>query len=58
MSIFDILNLIPQGLQQQALDALVDFVSGQAKRLLGKQVSEKVQVRGDFSPRAYRRKAV
>lgn len=30
MSIFDILNLIPQSLQQQALDVLIDFVSEQA----------------------------
>ncbi|RLC76198.1 MAG: hypothetical protein DRJ03_11770 [Chloroflexi bacterium] len=43
MSFFDILNLIPQSLQQQILDTLVDFVSGQAKKLLGDQVSNKIK---------------
>jgi len=43
MSLFDVLNLIPQSLQQQILDALVDFVSGQAKKLLGDQVSNKIK---------------
>ena len=48
MSIFDILNLIPQSLQQQAVDALVDFVSGQAKKFLGEQVSGKItQLKSD-----------
>jgi LuxR family glucitol operon transcriptional activator len=43
MSLFDILDLIPKSLQQQALDALVDLVSGQAKKLLGEQASNKIK---------------
>jgi len=43
MSLFDILNLIPQGLQQEIVDSLVDFVSGQAEKFLGDQVAEKLK---------------
>jgi hypothetical protein len=43
MSVFDILKLIPQNLQQEIVDALVDFVSGQAKKLLGEQFSTKIK---------------
>ena len=43
MSLFDILKLIPQDLQQGIMDALVDFVSGKAKDFLGDQISEKIK---------------
>lgn len=43
MFLFDILNLIPQGLQQEIVDSLVDFVSGQAEKFLGDQVAEKLK---------------
>jgi len=43
MSLFDILNLIPQGLQQEIVDSLVDFVSGQAEKFLGEQVANKLK---------------
>jgi hypothetical protein len=43
MSFFDVLNLIPKDLQQAILDALVDFVSGQAEKVLGSQVSDVVK---------------
>jgi len=40
MSIFDILKLIPDSLQREIVDALVDLVSGQAEKLLGDQASD------------------
>ena len=43
MSISDILNLIPQNLQQEIVDALVALVSGQAKKFLGDQVSDVIK---------------
>ena len=43
MSIFDIVNLIPQGLQREIMDSLVDFVSKQAEKLVGQQVSDKIK---------------
>jgi len=43
MPLFDILSLIPQNLQREIVDALVDFVSGQAKKFLGDQVADKLK---------------
>jgi LuxR family glucitol operon transcriptional activator len=40
---FDILSLIPQSLKQQAADAAVDFVSDQAKKFLGDELSGKIK---------------
>jgi DNA helicase IV len=45
---FDILDLIPKHLKQQALDALVDFVSEQAKKYTGDEIAAKIkQLRSD-----------
>jgi tetratricopeptide (TPR) repeat protein len=45
---FDILGLIPKHLQQQALDTLVDFVSGQAKKYASDELAAKIkQLRSD-----------
>ena len=41
---FDVLGLIPQSLKQQALDALVNFVSEQAKKFAGDELAEKIKV--------------
>ena len=35
MPLFDVLGLIPQGLQRQIADSIVDFVSEQAEKFLG-----------------------
>ena len=43
MPLFDILSLIPSNLQREIVDALVDFVSGQAKKFLGDQVADKLK---------------
>ena len=43
MSVFDVLSLIPPSLRQQVLDALVGFVSKQAKKFLGDAVSDKIE---------------
>jgi hypothetical protein len=43
MSIFEILNLIPPGLEQKIVDALVGFVAEQAKKLLGDQAAQKIE---------------
>jgi LuxR family glucitol operon transcriptional activator len=40
MSILDILKLIPDSFQREIVDALVDLVSGQARKLLGDQASD------------------
>jgi hypothetical protein len=40
---FDITSLIPQSLKQQAVDAAVDFVSEQAKKFLGEELSSKIR---------------
>lgn len=39
----DILNFIPPSLQQQILTTLVDFISDQAKKLMGDQIAEEVK---------------
>ena len=39
MPLFDILGLIPPGLQRQIVDSLVDLVSEQAEKFLGDQVA-------------------
>jgi len=43
MSIFDVLKLIPDSLQREIMDALVDLVSGQARKLLGDQASDTIK---------------
>jgi len=43
VSVFDVLSLIPPSLRQQVLDALVGFVSKQAKKFLGDAVSDKIE---------------
>lgn len=39
----DLFDLIPQNLKQQALDTLVDVVSGQAKKLAGDELANKIK---------------
>jgi LuxR family glucitol operon transcriptional activator len=39
----DVLGLIPQSLKQQAMDISVSFVSDQAKKLLGEEVSSRIK---------------
>ena len=39
----DVLDLIPESLRLQAVDATVDFVSAQAKRFLGDDLSLKIK---------------
>jgi hypothetical protein len=54
MPLFDVLGLIPQGLQRQIVDSVVDFVSEQAEKYLGNQVADKLKnLRSDA---AFRRK--
>jgi hypothetical protein len=43
MPLFDVLGLIPQGLQRQIVDSVVDFVSEQAEKFLGDQVANKLK---------------
>ena len=43
MPVFNILGLIPQSLRQQALDTLVDFVSGEAKKFVSGEVAKKIK---------------
>ena len=43
MSVFDVISLIPQDLQRDMVDALVEFVSKQAEKHLGDEVSDKVK---------------
>jgi LuxR family glucitol operon transcriptional activator len=40
---FDVLSLIPPSLKRQAIDAAVDFVSDQAKKFLGDELSTKIK---------------
>ena len=40
---FDILDLIPQSLKQQALDTLVDLISGQAKKYASEELAAKIK---------------
>lgn len=40
---FDIVDLIPQSLKRQAVDAAVDFVSDQAKKFLSDEFSNKIK---------------
>ncbi len=39
----DVLNLIPQSLKQKALDTLVDFVSGQAKKYASDELGRRIK---------------
>ena len=43
MPLFDVLGLIPQGLQREIADSIVDFVSEQAEKFLGDQVADKLK---------------
>jgi len=43
MSVLDILNLIPKGLQQEIVDGLVDVLSKQAEKVLGDQFADKIK---------------
>jgi tetratricopeptide (TPR) repeat protein len=54
VSVFDVLSLIPPSLRQQVLDALVGFVSKQAKKFLGDAVSDKIE--GPKSDGSFRKK--
>jgi hypothetical protein len=40
---FDLLAVIPQGLKRQALDALGDSLSDQAKKLAGDELAAKIK---------------
>src|SRR5262245_22773704 len=43
MTSIDILSLVPDPLKQAAIDALIDLVSGEAKKLLGDEIATKIK---------------